>query len=255
MFVYMDMEKEVFIFDLDDTLLETPTFVSFLEEENGIIKLDGDYLSFFLSVKSKFIKLFSIDILFRKEGDFILICDSKTNQHLGEDIYKKIINLNLNDFLNSDLKKRDFKSFSRMIELKEGKLILTTFQGFHSDPKTIGKKINNAVIDFYLNSLNKIILTGRGEKLRLEIEDRLMELELKNPNFGLFLFPGGENTIEDFKINTIINSIEENNWEIVHFFEDNKKWLEATENAVKIRFPKVKFLSHYIDNVKKMHSF
>ncbi len=66
------------------------------------------------------------------------------------------------------------------------------------------------------------------------------------PNFGLYLFKGGRKGISDFKVETIINTIKENNWEEIHFFEDRQDWLNKAEQEVVNFSPKIKFHKHLV---------
>ena len=47
-----------------------------------------------------------------------------------------------------------------------------------------------------------------------------------------------------------LKTIELNNWDEVHFYEDRADWLYHAEGAVKEKFPNVKFISHLITNIK-----
>ena len=70
-----------------------------------------------------------------------------------------------------------------------------------------------------------MILTGRDEQLRSQIEENLRELGVEYPNYGLKLFKQGRDSIKQFKTDTILKSISENNWKEVHFYEDRQDWL------------------------------
>ncbi len=149
-----------------------------------------------------------------------------------------------------DLKRSSAKDLQRAVGLHDGHAVLESFPGFHSDPTTVGKAINPEVVSVYNKARNKMILTGRDEALRSDLIDRMNELGLDMPNFGLKLFPGGSSGIKNFKSQTILDSIKENDWRIVHFYEDRLDWLNAAKSAVAQAYPDVKFVAHHISNIK-----
>ncbi len=245
------MPKQIRIFDLDDTLLGTPNFADFVDtDEKNTVDISGNFSPYIKKIKNYIYIIFSKEIYFVKQGDFIVVYDTKTNTPLGEEFYSFIQDLTLDQIESFNLKKSALKELLRAFKMHNGHLVLSSFPGFHSDPQTIGKYINNEVIDDYKTTMNKMILTGRDENLRKEIEQRLQDLGIEKPNYGLMLFPGGSVGIQQFKINTILDSIRKENWEEVHFYEDRKDWLDAAKNAVESTFPDVKFVPHYITNIK-----
>lgn len=245
------MSREIRIFDLDDTLLGTPTFADFVDTHEGnIVDISGNFSPYLKKIKNYIYIIFSKEIYFVKQGDFIVVYDAKSKSPLGEEFYGFIQDLTADQVESFNLKRSALKELLRAFKMHDGHLTLSSFPGFHSDPKTIGKYTNNEVIDDYKSASNKMILTGRDENLRSEIEQRLQDLGIEKPNYGLKLFPGGRDGIQQFKINTILDSIKKEGWEQVHFYEDRKDWLEAAKNAVESTFPNVRFIPHYITNIK-----
>jgi len=242
--------KELHIFDMDDTLLWTPYFSDFVEtDDRGVIDITKEFSEYFKKIKSYFTIIFSKEIFFVKSGDFIVLYDAKYKKPLTAEYVGYIQDLNPEAIVSYGLKRRVWKEMLRMFEDKDGFLVLKPFPGFHSDPNTLGKKINDSVYRIYKKAYNNMILTGRGESMRKEIEDNLKEIGIEMPNQGLELYHGNEG-IQKFKVDTVLNSIEENGWEKVFFYEDRKDWLEAVENAVREKYPEVKFISNHITNVK-----
>ena len=99
-----------------------------------------------------------------------------------------------------------------------------------------------------------MILTGRKVELKPFIESRLKELGLELPDFGVHCFPGGSISIQNFKTQTILDSINTNNWSEIHFYEDRKDWLESAKIAVMDNYPDVVFYPHLITLIKNMRS-
>ncbi len=95
-----------------------------------------------------------------------------------------------------------------------------------------------------------MILTGRNEKMRQDIVNRFRELNIPLPNYGLHLFPGGNQGISIYKSKVIEDSIEKNDWEEIHYFEDREDWLNQAATTISEKFPNVKFHKHHIMDIK-----
>lgn len=245
------MTKVIHVFDMDDTLLSTPTFSEFVNaDKDGVVDISGNFSQYLQKIKNYIYILFSKEIYFVKQGDFIVVYDNKTKKPIGNEFYDFIQDLTPEQIDIANLKKGALKELLRAFKVKDGHVVLESFPGFHSDPTTIGKNSNNEVIMDYNNAMNKMILTGRDEKLRSNIETRLEDLGIEKPNYGLMLYPGGSAGIKQFKIDTILNSIKNEGWDEVHFYEDRKDWLDSAKEAVELTYPNVRFVSHYITNIK-----
>lgn len=245
------MTKVIHVFDMDDTLLSTPTFSNFVKtDKNGVVDISDSFSEYFQKIKNYIYILFSKEIYFVKQGDFIVVYDNKTKSPIGDEFYGFIQDLTPEQIEAANLKKSALNALKRAFKVKDGHIVLESFPGFHSDPKTIGKNWNNEVIIDYNNAMNKMILTGRDEKLRSNIESRLESLGIEKPNYGLMLYPGGSAGVKQFKIDTILDSIKNEGWDEVHFYEDHKDWLDAAKEAVETTYPNVRFVPHYITNIK-----
>lgn len=232
--------KKISIFDLDDTLSLTKPFSAFVTADaNGVVNIEASYSDYFKKIKSLFWDKLSKNILFKKSGDYIVIYNAETKKPFTGDVLPYI----------SD------KKTERNFEVKNDLLILRAFPGFHSDPDTIGKEINYDVFNDYMSAENRMILTGRDEELRPQIEKALKEMGIEHPNYGLYMFPGKSQSIKDFKSDVILKSIEKENWDEVHYYEDRQDWLHNAEGAVKVAYPNVKFVPHFISNVKDSQTF
>ena len=236
------MVKKIGIFDLDDTLTVTKAFVEFLNTKSGeLIDIRENHFDYFKKIKALFWDKLSKPVMFRRDGDFVVAVNPDEGNKAYDGSYM--------DYFSDD------KKALKMFEVKNDTLVIRSFPGFHSDPQTIGAEINESIYDEYKKFENKMILTGRDEKLRSKLEDNLKELGVEFPNYGFELFPGGSVGIKVWKSEVILKSIEENQWEEVHYFEDRQDWLNAAEGRVKERFPNVKFVAHFVSNVKDQHKF
>ncbi len=235
------MSKTIYIFDLDDSLFDTPTFADMSNVEHGnVINSDNKFNDYFMKIKAAFWDVLSKEVYFKRSGDFILPINQSNHQPFSEE--------NIEYFIGNP-------GMSKMFISKDGIMALNSFPGFHKDPETLGLVINDHVFEDYENATNKMVLTGRNEELRERIMNIFKYLGIDYPNYGLHLYSqkSGVN-IEQFKIKTILQTIKEHGWDVVHFYEDRKDWLTAAEQAVSQLFPNVKFVSHLVTNIKHKRS-
>ena len=252
------MGGTIHIFDMDDTLLVTPTFAEIWK--NGESAKVQEFLD---NIRKIFLLFMSKDIRFEtsKSGQFIVLIDAAK----GSPLHSSYLNTFEEKLLASHAEIPNPETFSKQVgvkrssvqdalkclEAKEGHIVISEIRGFHADPNTIGNTGNSHVISDYVSAQNKMILTGRNIKLGNVIKDRLEEMGLPFPNYGLFCYIDNGKGIKSFKSDVILDSIEQNNWQEVHFYEDKKEWLDSAEEAVLNAYPDVRFVKHYIDNVRK----
>lgn len=258
--------KRIDIFDMDDTLLYTPSFSEFTTEKEGLIDISGlDNTSEFLKkIKNIIFVIASKNIVFKKSGDYILIYDLEKKSFLKSDTLDFLTG-KLSEFENGKpeefskiygIPKRNLKELINSVGVKNGLLYIKELKGFHANPDTIGKKVNEEIIDIYNSAKNKMILTGRDFSLKQKIEDRLKDIGLEYPNFGVHCFNQSlYKSIKDFKSKIIQEAIEENGFDEVHFYEDKKSWLDFAEMAIKQSHPEVRFYSHLVDNISNSRKF
>lgn len=228
------------VFDMDDTLFDVPTFADMVGTADGaIVDIDtknnfGEYL---MNVKSAFWDILSKNVYFKRSGDFIVPFNKSNDLAFSGEL--------IDNF-------RKNREYSRMLDVHDNVLVVAHIPGMHSNPDTLGLIENSPVMQAYENADNKMILTGRPENLRVHIMSILKYLGISFPNYGLKLFQAdGKTNIEQFKVQTILRSIKENEWNTVHFYEDRLDWLNATKEAVATMFPSVTFVGHQITNLKE----
>jgi hypothetical protein len=256
------MKKRVDIFDLDDTILLTPTFADFaMVDKNNVVKLDlypgidehdKNFIEVLKRIKSFFYIVFSKEVYFLVVGDFIVLYDSKTSSPLSTDYIGYISELTPESMSKYGLKDSYLKDVVRSIGEEDGHVVINNISGFHDNPSTVGRYINSKVYNDYKAAKNRMIVTGRPEKLRAVVDKRLFDLGLPFPNFGLYLFKGGNGSVKKYKVETILQSIKDNNWEEVHFYEDREEWLRAVQDAVELTFPNIDFHAHLIPSMRKL---
>lgn len=232
--------KTIHIFDMDDTLFETPKFSDFVGiEKDGLIDDSKYFPDYFKKLKVMFIDKMNKYVSFEKKGDFIIPINNENNKPFPGEFIEYF---------------KDKKN-QRYFDVHDNYLIIKSFPGFHSSPETLGKILNLDVIKDYQKADKKMIITGRDENLRSHIVKIFSDLNLQLPNYGLILYQKGNQSIKDFKTDIILKTIELNKWEEVHFYEDRADWLYHAEGAVKEKFPDVKFVPHLITNIKDKMKF
>lgn len=254
--------KTVSIFDLDDTLLVTPSFGDFAKKDSdGVVDLnhykeldqyDSQFIEVLKKIKNFFYAMYFKDIYYVVVGDFIVIHETKTGKPLSVDYAQKIQELTPNKLSMHGVNGYSLKDLQRSVGEEDNHLVITNISGFHENPSTIGRDTNDPVLNDYMKATNRMIVTGRNEELRQSVAKRLFDLKMPFPNFGLFMFVNGNGTVKQFKVNTILKSIEDNAWEEIHFYEDRKDWLQAVQMAVAEKFPGVKFHAHLIPQTRKL---
>jgi hypothetical protein len=247
--------KEIHIFDMDDTLLTTPTFADMIRDQRH------DHVEDFLSnLKRIFMLFMSKSIDFKVSGDFIVMIDMATGnptQASYLDIFEDKFERAKTEFPKPEtfakqvgVKASSIKDALKCLGVKDRHVIIAQIRGFHKDPNTVGKGLNDEVVNAYRAAENQMIITGRGTELKGVISDRLKELGLHLPNQGLYCYPENASTsIQQFKVRTILQSIEENGWERVHFYEDRLDWLQAAKTSVEETYPSVEFIDHHVTNI------
>lgn len=239
--------KEVHIFDLDDTLTKTPKFSDFLAvRDGGVVDMNGKFSDYLKSVYNFLHVVFSKYVEFHVVDGDVLVFDKNKRQYLGDEYIQYIIDVNKDEMSRLGIKKSVLNRMPKNFESCGGNLCLRPFAGFHADPDTIGKELNQPVYDVYKTVKNRMILTGRNESLRPLIEAVLFgELKIDRPEYGLNLYNSSEG-ITHYKNRKIEESIIENNWDVVHFYEDRKDWLDNAERHIGELFPNVKFVKHFV---------
>ena len=225
------MKKALHIFDLDGTLTFTPTFASFLSvDKNNVVDTEvGDYLKYFKKIKAAFWDKLAKNVIFKVEGDYVVVINADTGKPFNSTA--------LNYFAENKWK--------RVFDVKSNMIVIQPSGGFFTDPNTIGRIINQELFNDYENAQNKMILTGRDEMLRDDVEKNLKMLGFKAPNYGLYMYPRNI-SVREFKTKVILKSIEDNGWDEIHFYEDRPDWLSYAGEVIEQRYPKVKFIPHLI---------
>ncbi len=224
------------IFDMDRTLINTPEFADFVKiSDNGIVDTGTNFMEYFKTIKSLFWNILMKEVMFKKEGENIVVINTKNKSTFD--------GMQFSDMVSKDL------NFKKYLELSDDIVVLKAPAGFYTDPDTLGYAVNNSIFEKYKKAKHKMILTGRGEKLRENILKMLRFLNMPEPNEGLMLWPGGKLKIMEWKADVILKAASTGKWDIIHFYEDRADWLGFAKQEMDRSYPKIKFVTHHITTI------
>jgi len=217
---------------MDRTLINTPDFTHFIDvENNSTIDTDKYFPEQFKAIKAIFWNILMTEVHFKKEGDYAVIINSKNNSRFDE--------RQLSHIFSKDPKAEQY------LELHNDEIVVKHPRDFYTNPQTLGYAVNDEITKEYESANHKMILTGRGEKLRADILKMFKFLNVPEPNEGLVLWPGSPK-IKEYKTNKILDAAATGKWNEIHFFEDREDWLSHAHVAMNSTYPNIKFVPHLI---------
>lgn len=228
-------KKELKIFDMDRTLIDTPEFINFIDVQDGeFIDTKKYFPDHFKSIKTLFWDTLMKEVGFIKNGTYIVVINTKNKG-------------TFDGMQLSNIQEKKPQA-SKYLELFDDTIVVKHPAGFYTEPDTLGYVVNNPVFNEYKAAENKMILTGRGEKLRPNILKMLHFLNMEEPNQGLMLWPGSPKIIQ-WKADVILETAATKKWDIIHFYEDKEDWLNHAKVSMEQQYPEIKFMPHHIKTV------
>jgi hypothetical protein len=204
-------QDTLYVFDLDDTLVETPRFedlvIEYLKEDKTIE-----------DILQRCTKKVNIDIKDLRWENGRVYFDDPNND----------INILPND--------RNW--------IRKGKRVyLLTPDEFGKTDISLPTKLKE-LVNLYNSVENKCIVTARTEEVRNKIEETLNKLGLEYPNYGLYMYPRAKHyQVGIWKGNKILEIIEKNNFTKVEFYDDNSKYIKGVNKVMKEKLPDFNFIS------------
>lgn len=196
-----DQHDTLYVFDFDDTLVESPGF-----EELILKYLKEDYTTKDL-----------LDISLQRSGCKI------------EDLKWE------NGRIYADDPNHRFKEYGNW-KRKGNRLYLLSPNIFcqidESMPKTM-----KPLAELYEKVNNKCIVTARPEVVRSKIINVLMNFGLEFPKYGLHMLPTGRKNAGVWKGEKIVELVKETGYDKVIFYDDNSKYLSKANRVVKAELP------------------
>ena len=193
----------LYIFDLDDTLVNSASFeelaIEFLKEDSSI----GDMLK--ISVDRIGVSLRDL----KWENGRIYVNDPK-------DEIKEIGNW-----------------------VRKGKRVyLVAPNIFHVSDISLPKSLKE-LSNLYKSVENKCIVTARPESLRSKVESKLKEFGLEMPKFGLHMIPDNTKNAGNWKGEKIVEILNETGFKKAIFYDDNAKYISKATKVVKDKLPNI----------------
>ena len=198
----------LYIFDFDDTLVDTPSFeelaIEYLTENQNIGDLIRKSLQF-LNKEQKDLKI---------ENGRIYIDDP--NQQIepkGNWVRKGL------------------------------RIYMVTPNVYHFLDISLPTKLKE-LSELYKQVQNKAIVTGRMVDLKEKVIESLEKFGLDLPNHGLFCFPSKDDKSErvaEWKAKTIVQLLKNTGFTKAKFYDDKPKWVKRVVLEVKKELPNVEF--------------
>lgn len=204
-FFEFKVESVLYIFDFDDTLVETPDF-----EELAIEYLTEDV---------------SIADLLKKCTDEISISNSELKWQDGR-IY--IIDPN---------NQIEIPEWSKYWVRKGPRVYLTQPNEFSLSDISL-PKTTKELKDLYNSVENKCIVTARPEIIRDKIIKSLKNLGFQDPKFGLHMYPHlNHRNAGEWKGKKIVELIKETGFKSAIFYDDNPKYIKKAKRVIDNELP------------------
>lgn len=209
---FTNSEKILYVFDFDDTLVDTPSFEEIAHQ----------YLIEKLTVKDLLlssINKISVDINQLKFSDGRIYFDDPEGQF---EITKNWV--------------------------RKGKRVyLVTPDAFSYLDESLPKRKTD-FSEIYNKVENKCIVTARPEGTRQQITKVLQEFGFENPKWGLHMLPLGRKNAGEWKGEKIVELAIKSGVSKVIFFDDNSKYLKKAGRVVKQKLPNIVWEPYKIVN-------
>jgi len=198
-------ENVLYIFDFDDTLVNSPSF-----DELAI-----NYLKEDITIK---------DLL---------------NQSINR------VGVTLDDLKWQDGRiyvldpNRELKEFGNWVR-KGDRLYMFTPNAFHLSDLSLPSTLKE-LSELYKSVENKCIVTAREESLRNKITRTLLDLGLELPKYGLHMAPVGTKNAGHWKGERIVEIINETGFQKAIFYDDNQKYIKRASKVVHEKLPNLDF--------------
>jgi hypothetical protein len=201
-------DDTLYIFDLDQTLVESPSFeelaIQYLNENQNISDLIKKSLYFVNRSKSDL----------RIENGRIYIEDpNQTIEPKGNWVRKGL------------------------------RVYMVTPNVYHFLDISLPTKVKE-LSEMYKKVQNKAIVTGRMVDLEEKVKESLTKFGLELPNHGLFCYPSKEQTsdrVAEWKAKTIVKLLKETGFLKAKFYDDKPKWVKKVRELVGKELPLVEF--------------
>ena len=201
-------DDTLYIFDFDDTLVDTPSFeelaIQYLTESQNI----GDLIKRSLQFVNKEQKDLKIE-----NGRIYIEDPNQTIDPKGNWVRKGL------------------------------RVYMVTPNVYHFLDISLPTKVKE-LSELYKQVQNKSIVTGRMVDLREKVIESLGKFGLSLPNYGLFCYPSKDDRtdrVAEWKAKTIVKILKDTGFRKAKFYDDKPKWVKRVVLEVKKELPDVEF--------------
>jgi len=208
LFDNFDSESCLYIFDFDDTLVDSPSFeelaIQYLTENQNI----GDLIKRSLQFVNK-----NKEDLKIENGRIYVEDPNQTIEPKGNWVRKGL------------------------------RVYMVTPNVYHFLDISLPTKVKE-LSELYKQVQNKAIVTGRMVDLREKVIESLEKFGLELPNHGLFCFPSKDDRtdrVAEWKAKTIVKLLKDTGFKKAKFYDDKPKWVKRVVQEVRKELPNVEF--------------
>jgi hypothetical protein len=198
----------LYIFDFDDTIVDTPSFeelaIQYLTENQNI----GDLIKRSLQFVNKEQKDLKIE-----NGRIYVEDPNQTIEPKGNWVRKGL------------------------------RVYMVTPNVYHFLDISLPTKVKE-LSELYKQVQNKAIVTGRMVDLKEKVIESLEKFGLELPNHGLFCYPSKDDRtdrVAEWKGKTIVQLLKDTGFKKAKFYDDKPKWVKKVVTSVRTELPEVEF--------------
>ena len=201
-------DDTLYIFDFDDTLVDTPGFeelaIQYLTENQNI----GDLIKKSLQFVNKEQKDLKIE-----NGRIYVEDPNQTIEPKGNWVRKGL------------------------------RVYMVTPNVYHFLDISLPTKVKE-LSELYKQVQNKAIVTGRMVDLKEKVIESLEKFGLELPNHGLFCYPSNDDRtdrVAEWKAKTIVKLLKDTGFQKAKFYDDKPKWVKRVVLEVRKELPEIDF--------------
>ena len=201
-------DDTLYIFDFDDTLVDTPGFeelaIQYLTENQNI----GDLIKKSLQFVNKEQKDLKIE-----NGRIYVEDPNQTIEPKGNWVRKGL------------------------------RVYMVTPNVYHFLDISLPTKVKE-LSELYKQVQNKAIVTGRMVDLKEKVIESLEKFGLELPNHGLFCYPSKDDRtdrVAEWKAKTIVKLLKDTGFQKAKFYDDKPKWVKRVVLEVRKELPEIDF--------------
>lgn len=191
---YNTFNDELYVFDLDDTLVKTPSFESVAKKYINESNLPSVY-----ELLNKSVDLIDMNIKDLKWENGRIFIQNDNIKPIGNWVKKKT------------------------------RLYLTTPDIYSYIDESMPFETNTKILEIYNSVSNKVILTARPEGTRNKIEKTINKLGINYPEYGLLMRPDKMKNAGRWKGEQLVKLSE--NFDNIIFYDDNSKYIKEARKV------------------------